>query len=83
MYITYTQQIINLTKLPKGFEITDFSIRVDCTGYMYVKHNNKYFEKIFTYDEMKLPVSYWIEVLPKIICNYFYGWAVKKGYRKL
>ena len=83
MYITYTQEILNLMILPKGFEVIDFSIRVDCTGYIYVKHNNKYFEKIFNYDEMKLSVNYWVKFLPKIIHNYFYGWGVKKGLRKL
>lgn len=83
MYVSYTQEIINKIKLPEGFEIIDFSIRVDGSGYMYVKHKSKIFEKIFTYEEMKQPVDYWVENLPKIIHNYFYDWAVRKGYRKL
>lgn len=83
MYITYTQQILNSIVLPKGYKIIEFSIRVDGTGYLYAMHNNKLFEKIFTHTEMKQPAEYWINLLPKIIYNYYNGWAVKKGLRKL
>ena len=81
MYQSYTDQIISSMNLSKEYEILTFTLRVDGSGYIYVKHNNKIFEKIFTYDEMKLSVKYWADLLPKIIHNYFYGWAVKKGLR--
>lgn len=83
MYISYCQQILNSINLDKDYTIIEFSINVDGTACFLAKHNNKYFEKKFTYEEMKQPVSYWVELLPKIIYNYFHGWAVRKGIRKL
>lgn len=81
MYITYTEEIVNCLVLPEGYEVVEFSIRVDGSGYMYVKHGRNWFEKIFTHSEMKQPTSYWIDLLPRIIHNYYNGWAVRKGLR--
>lgn len=83
MYEAYTDKIINRMSLSNDFKVIDFDLLVNGTGCLLVKHRSKYFEKFFTYDEMKQPPEYWIDLLPKIIHNYFYGYGIRKGLRTL
>lgn len=70
-YITYTQYIVNSINLEEGYEIVTFTLRVEGTGYILVKHNKKYYQRCFTYEEMKKPAKYWIDNLPDMIYEYF------------
>lgn len=57
-YTPYTKTVKAIIAKTHEFPLMDFEMRVDGTGYMVAKCKaGKYYQQIFTYDEMKLPAA--------------------------